>query len=88
MKQKAPPRGHHIRGPLSQRNEKQKGRTGDNEEQERVMEQYISTSQLMKMLGISRSTVYRLMDRGMPFLKVGAINPFPKDRVLVWLGGE
>ncbi len=55
------------------------------EERERNMEHYLSTNKLMEMLGISRSTVYRLMDRGLPFIKVGAINRFPKDQVLAWL---
>ncbi len=67
--------------------ENKKGEQMINEEQKRDMEQYLSTNELMEMLGISRSTVYRLMDRGMPYLKVGAINRFSKDRVLVWLGG-
>ncbi len=56
-----------------------------NEEQKRNMELYLSTNELMEMLGISRSTVYRLMDRGMPSIKVGAVNRFPKDQVLAWL---
>ena len=56
-----------------------------NQENQRDIEQYLSTITLMEMLGISRSTVYRLMDRGLPFIKVGAINRFPKDQVLAWL---
>ncbi len=56
-----------------------------NEEQKRNLELYLSTNELMEMLGISRSTVYRLMDRGMPFIKVGAINRFPEKQVLSWL---
>ena len=52
------------------------------------MEQYISTNELMRMLSISRSTVYRLIDRGMPYIKVGSVNRFPKDQVLAWLGGR
>ncbi len=58
-----------------------------NEEQKRNMELYLSTNELMEMLGISRSTVYRLMDRGIPFIKVGSINRFPKDQVVAWLEG-
>ena len=57
-------------------------------EQRRDVEIYLSTNELMQMLGISRSTVYRLIDRGLPFIKVGAINRFPKDQVLVWLEEE
>ena len=48
------------------------------------IEKYLSTNQLMQMLGISRSTVYRLIDRGLPAIKVGAVNRFPKDQVLKW----
>ena len=53
-------------------------------EQRTNMETYLSTNQLMQMLNISRSTVYRLIDRGLPAIKVGAINRFPKDQVLKW----
>ncbi len=56
-----------------------------NQEKERNMEQYLGTNELMKMLGISRSTVYRLIDRGLPFINVGSINRFSKDQVLAWL---
>ncbi len=59
-----------------------------NQEKERNMEQQLGTNELMKMLGTSRSTVYRLMDRGLPFIKVGSINRFPKDQELVWLKEE
>ncbi len=54
-------------------------------DKERKTEQYLSTNDLMSMLDISRSTVYRLMDRGMPSIKVGAVNRFPRDQVLAWL---
>ena len=56
-----------------------------NEEQKRDMEQYLSTNELMEMLGVSRSTINRLMDRGIPFIKVGSINRFPEKQVLSWL---
>ena len=51
------------------------------------MEQYLSTSELMARLSISRSTVYRMMDRGMPYIKVGSVNRFPRDQVMAWLEG-
>ena len=54
-------------------------------EQRTDIETYLSTNQLMQMLNISRSTVYRLMDKGLPAIKVGAVNRFPKDQVLNWL---
>ncbi len=56
-----------------------------NRDKERKKEQYLSTNDLMSMLDISRSTVYRLMDRGLPSIKVGAVNRFPMDQVLAWL---
>jgi len=49
------------------------------------MEQYLGTRELMEMLGISRSTVYRLMAKGMPNIMVGSVHRFPKEQVLKWL---
>jgi len=54
-------------------------------ETQQDIERYLSTAELMAMLGISRSTVYRLMARGMPNIMVGAVHRFPKDQVLSWL---
>jgi excisionase family DNA binding protein len=51
------------------------------------IERYLSTAELMAMLGISRSTVRRLRLRGMPHLMVGAVHRFPKDQVLTCLKG-
>jgi len=48
-------------------------------------EKYLSTSQLMNFLEISRSTIYRLMAKGMPNMMVGAVHRFPKEQVLTWL---
>jgi excisionase family DNA binding protein len=52
------------------------------------VECYLSTGGLMEMLGISRSTVYRLMGKGLPNIMVGSVHRFPKDRVLTWLKGK
>jgi excisionase family DNA binding protein len=60
----------------------------EHSEQRRDVEIYLSTNEVMRMLGISRSTVYRLIHRGLPFTKVGAINRFPTDQVLAWLEEE
>ena len=49
------------------------------------MEQYLSTSELMDTLSISRSTVNRMVKRGMPHLWVGAVRRFPMVQVLEWL---
>ena len=39
----------------------------------------------MDVLEISRSTVYRLMGKGMPNIKVGSVHRFPIEQVLTWL---
>jgi excisionase family DNA binding protein len=39
----------------------------------------------MALLGISRSTIHRLMEEGLPCLKVGHQNRFPKEEVIEWL---
>lgn len=51
-------------------------------------EKYFSTGQLMDYLKISRSTVYRLMAKGMPYLMVGSVHRFPRDRVVGWLESQ
>jgi excisionase family DNA binding protein len=51
-------------------------------------EKYISTSQLMDFLEISRSTVYRLMAKGMPNIMVGSVHRFPMNQVVGWLGNQ
>ena len=52
---------------------------------EREPEQYVSTAVLMHVLEISRSTVYRLMAKGMPNIMVGSVHRFPIEQVLTWL---
>ncbi len=42
---------------------------------ETTAEQYLSTKELMALLGISRSTNYLLLDVGLPCLKVGVRVP-------------
>ena len=42
-----------------------------NKDSERDIEHYLSTAGLMHVLEISRSTVYRLMAKGMPNIMVG-----------------
>ena len=59
-----------------------------NRDKEKDIEQYLSTGELLDMLGISRSTVYRLMGKGMPNIMVGSVHRFPKDQVLAWLKGH
>jgi excisionase family DNA binding protein len=52
---------------------------------ERDVKHYLSTAGLMHVLEISRSTVYRLMAKGMPNIMVGSVHRFPIDQVLIWL---
>jgi excisionase family DNA binding protein len=52
---------------------------------QREIEQYLSTGGLMDVLEISRSTVYRLMAKGMPSIMVGSVHRFPIEQVLTWL---
>ena len=53
-----------------------------------TQEKYLSTRQLMAYLEISRSTVYRLMAKGMPNLMVGSVHRFPRERVVSWLENQ
>ena len=56
-----------------------------NTEQEKNTERYLSTGDLMDILSISRSTVYRLMAKGMPNIMVGTVHRFPMTQVVGWL---
>ena len=49
------------------------------------LERYLSARELMQMLSNSRSTVYRLMDKGMPNIMVGSVHRFPMNQVVGWL---
>ena len=42
----------------------------------------------MDVLDISRSTVYRLMAKGMPNIMVGSVHRFSIEQVLTWLQGR
>jgi excisionase family DNA binding protein len=48
-------------------------------------DKYIGTAELMETLGISRSTVNRLVKRGLPHLWVGSVRRFPINQSLEWL---
>ena len=52
--------------------------------QEKNIERYLSTGELMEMLSISRSTVYRLMEKGLPNIMIGAVHRFPINQVVAW----
>ena len=59
-----------------------------NKESDRDIEHYVSTGGLMEVLEISRSTVYRLMAKGMPNIMVGSMHRFPIEQVLRWLKND
>lgn len=48
----------------------------------------VSSDQLAEHLGLSRATVYALLNRGMPSLKVGRSRRFRLAEVDAWLDGE
>ena len=48
-------------------------------------EEYLKMGELLTMLKVSRSTIYRLMAQGMPAFKVGGSYRFPREQVLSWL---
>ena len=47
-------------------------------------DRYLTTRQLMDTFNVSRSTVVRLIDKGLPSIKIGTAWRFPKDKVLAW----
>jgi excisionase family DNA binding protein len=56
-----------------------------NTEQDKNTERYLSTGELMETLSISRSTVNRMVKRGLPHIRVGAVRRFPMVQVVEWL---
>ncbi len=48
-------------------------------------DQFVGTQELMDTLSISRSTVNRLVKRGMPHIWVGSVRRYPLNQVLDWL---
>ena len=50
------------------------------------MDQYLSTAELMKHLSISRSTVNRLVARGLPHIWVGSVRRFSVKQIAEWFG--
>ena len=49
------------------------------------MERYLSIKELTGLLGVSRATIYRLKSKGLPYIKVGKLIRFSKERVIDWL---
>ena len=56
-----------------------------NDNHEGHTEIYITTRELMSMLTVSRSTVHRMMKKGLPHVNVGPNHRFNEKQVLNWL---
>jgi excisionase family DNA binding protein len=52
------------------------------------MQPLLTAKELMALLRISRSTLYRLADAGMPCIGYGKLRRFDRDAVLQWYAGE
>jgi len=52
---------------------------------EQAREHFVGTQELMDTLSISRSTVNRLVKRGMPHIWVGSVRRYSLNEVLEWL---
>ncbi len=52
---------------------------------DQAREQFVGTKELMDTISISRSTVNRLVKRGMPHLWVGSVRRYSLSQVIEWL---
>lgn len=48
----------------------------------------LNAEQLAKYLGMSRASIYNLMKRGLPSIKIGAARRFRTTTVDAWLDGQ
>lgn len=46
---------------------------------------YLTIDDLVEMLQVTRSTIYNLKKRGLPFIKIGANIRFEQSEVIDWL---
>lgn len=58
-----------------------------NAEREKSAARYITAAELMATFNISRSTVGRLIDAGLPVLWIGAARRFAINKIMDWLEG-
>ena len=49
------------------------------------MERYLNTKELCETLKIGEATLYRLLNQGLPHLKIGNRNRFVLEDVVQWL---
>jgi len=57
-------------------------------DKDRDIEQYLNTGELMDTLYISRSTVNRLVKRGLPHIWVGSTRRFLLAEIIKWLKND
>ncbi len=55
---------------------------------EQARDQFVGTKELMDTLSISRSTVNRLVKRGMPHIWIGSVRRYPLNQVIEWLKSD
>lgn len=46
---------------------------------------YLNVRELQEMLGISRQTIYRWIDKGLPVIKVGGLVRFDAKDIKEWM---
>lgn len=49
------------------------------------MKNYIRVKEMLKELGVSRATLYRLIDKGLPVVKIGGSTRFDVEAVQQWI---
>jgi len=52
------------------------------------MDDYLTVTQLAEKLNLSRATIYRLMDQGLPSVRVGHARRFLARAVEAWCEGQ
>ncbi len=52
---------------------------------DQARDQFVGTQELMDVISISRSTVNRMVKRGMPHIWIGSVRRYPLNEVLEWL---
>lgn len=52
------------------------------------MTKLLKVGEMAEKLNISRATLYRLKDTGLPFVKVGGSIRFDEEKVLQWISEQ
>ena len=48
----------------------------------------LSTKELCEYLNVSSKTLYNYRERGMPFIRVGGVIRYEKEKVMEWLANN